>query len=87
MTSWIVVALVCFVLFVCIPSARHGQEAYASFLERFPPITDDEFVARCSPGTRRDVALGVRRTLAESLSVDYERIHPSARLGADLGAE
>jgi hypothetical protein len=56
------------------------------FNERFPPISDAEFLARCRPGTRPDVALGVRRVLSDSLGVDYERIYPSSRLIEDLGA-
>ena len=58
-----------------------------AFKERFPPISDAEFVARCRPGTRAEVALKVRATLADALGVDYERIYPSSRLMADLGAE
>jgi hypothetical protein len=55
--------------------------------ERFPPISDAEFVARCSPGTDPAVALKVRRILADCLCVEYDRIYPSARLVEDLGAE
>lgn len=61
--------------------------AEADFNKRFRPISDAEFLARCSPGIRPEVALGVRRVLAECLNVDYERIYPSSRIGADLGAE
>ncbi|ADB18282.1 hypothetical protein Psta_3621 [Pirellula staleyi DSM 6068] len=50
------------------------------WLERnFPPISDDEFMARCPPGTNRDVALKVRRIIAEQLGYPYERIHPTSR--------
>ena len=86
--GWILlVGVVLVVVTVCIPSAIQAKATMASFEARFPPITEDEFVAACAPGTKRFVALGVRRTIAESLAVDYERIHPSARLAADLGAE
>ena len=86
--SWILLlCVVLVVVTVCIPSAIQAKAATASFKERFPPITEDEFVAACAPGTPRFVALGVRRTVAECLGVEYERIHPSARLAADLGAE
>jgi hypothetical protein len=57
------------------------------FLERIPPISEAEFAALCRPGTDPDIALRVRRVLAESLAVDMERIYPSSRLLADLGAE
>ena len=51
------------------------------------PISDDEFMAKCDPGTSRDVALGVRRVISESLGVPYESIYPEHRLVEDLGAE
>jgi len=87
--GWIIVGLVglSLIVFVCIPSAKQGHARHLSFLERFRPISDDEFLARCQPGTRRDAALGVRRILAEYLGVEYERNHPNAKLAADLGAE
>jgi hypothetical protein len=52
----------------------------------FPPISDEEFLARCTPGTNPDIALRVRRVVSEHLDVPYERIHPSARFIQDLGA-
>ncbi|HYH63187.1 MAG TPA: hypothetical protein VD866_00670 [Urbifossiella sp.] len=59
----------------------------AEFEDRFPPISDDEFVARCTPGTSRHVALTVRRIVAEHLAVEYDRVHPSMRWIEDLGAD
>ena len=59
----------------------------AAFEERFPPISDDEFVALCRPGTDAAVALKVRQILAEALAAEYDRIYPSSRLMEDLGAE
>lgn len=55
--------------------------------EKFPPISDDEYMARCSPGTNREIALKVRRLLVDCLNIEYGRIHPSATLQGDLGAE
>lgn len=57
------------------------------FNEQFPAISDAEFMALCSPGTNPEIALRVRKVLADALNVDYERIHPSARIQQDLGAE
>jgi hypothetical protein len=57
------------------------------FDEKFPPISDDEFVARCAPGTSREVALKVRRIVAEHLAVRYDQIHPSVRFIEDIGAD
>lgn len=57
------------------------------FEESFPPITDAEFMARCTPGTSSRVALRVRRIVADNLAVEYERIYPSSSFIEDLGAE
>jgi hypothetical protein len=64
-----------------------GRERRLRFEERFPPISDAEFVARCSPGVNPDIALRVRRIISENLGVEYDRIHPSARWLEDLGAD
>ena len=58
-----------------------------NFKEKFPPISDDEFMARCSPGTRPEVALKVRRIVADHLAVKYEQIYPSMRFIEDIGAD
>lgn len=58
-----------------------------AFRERFPPISDEEFLARCPPGTDPEIALKVRETLSDARGVDRERIYPESRLIADLGAE
>jgi hypothetical protein len=57
------------------------------FNQRFPPISDAEFVARCTPGTNQQIALKVRRIVADRLGVEYERIYPSTRFVEDLGAD
>ncbi|WP_372898067.1 hypothetical protein [Stieleria sp.] len=54
------------------------------FRRRWPPISEDEFVANCSPGTNRERALKVRRIISEQLGVPYERIHPDQRFVEDL---
>ena len=55
--------------------------------KQFPPISNQEFLERCTPGTNPYIALKVRRILSESLGVEYERIYPESRLLEDLGAE
>jgi hypothetical protein len=62
--------------------AKRWQE---SFNSRFPAISDAEFVARCAPGIDAEVALRVRRVVAENIGVECERIYPSSRLMEDLG--
>lgn len=71
------------VLCICWACAKRRQ---AAFENRFPPISDAEFLARCSPGTDPSVALRVRKVLSDCLYVEYEEIYPSSRL-KDLGAE
>ena len=58
-----------------------------TFRERFPPISDAEFLARCKPGTNPGVALKVRRILVDHFAVEYERIHPDTSFVDDLGAD
>jgi hypothetical protein len=64
-----------------------GSIHTADFNARFPPISDEEFVARCTPGTDPDVALRVRRIIASHLAVEYERVHPSMSFIEDIGAD
>lgn len=51
---------------------------------KFPPISDEEFLAKCDLGTNPKIALKVRRILADSLGLEYETIHPNASLVKDL---
>ncbi len=57
------------------------------FEEQFPPISDAEFLALCSPDTDPKVALKVRRIVADYFAVEYERVYPSTRFIEDLGAD
>ena len=85
MAIWLIAitALIIVVVIFALPSTT-PQERLES---RFPPITDDEFVELCGPGTNRDVALRVRRIVAEQLGVEYDRIHPSCSFVNDLGCD
>ncbi len=56
-----------------------------AFNERFPPISDDEFMARCPAGTNPAIALKVRRIIAGQLGIEYERIYPESSFVDDLG--
>jgi hypothetical protein len=57
----------------------------AGFNKRFPPIDDDEFVRRCSPGVNRGIALRVRRIVSDAMGIEYQRVYPEQRFGEDLG--
>ncbi len=79
--------LILFLLIVLFSGVVFLKKQRTRFDERFPPISDAEYVARCRPKTNVHAALKVRRILSESLGVEYERIYPSSRLIEDLGAE
>jgi hypothetical protein len=74
----ILVILICFLV---------DRRAKKAFDKDFPPISDAEFLARCTPGVNPEVALKVRRMFADFLGVEYERIYPSSRIAEDLGAD
>lgn len=44
------------------------------------PITDEDFVAACSPGVNPVTALRVRDTIVDTLGVPAEMIHPDMTL-------
>jgi lambda repressor-like predicted transcriptional regulator len=44
-------------------------------------------MAQCTPGADPVVALKVRRIIADSIGVAYERIHPSTRFTDDFGTD
>jgi len=71
-------------ILVLVSLARRQGEL---FNKQFPPISDAEFIARCTPGVNPTVALRVRRIVANNLGVEYERIYPSTRFVEDLGAD
>jgi hypothetical protein len=75
------------VLVLCLLETKMVREKERGFRKRFPPISDGEFVARCAPGTNPTVALRVRRIMADTLDVEYERIYPSTGFIRDLGAD
>ena len=52
--------------------------------KKWPPISEDEFIRRCSPGVNRERALKVRRIISQQLGVEYDRIYPEQRFVEDL---
>jgi hypothetical protein len=75
------------VLTAALAAAAWMWRERVTYRERFPPISDVEFLARCRPGVNPDVALRVRRLVAEHFAVEYERIHPSMTFVEDIGAD
>jgi hypothetical protein len=82
-TSILVVGLALAVVLFIVTTSRDR----AAFNDRFPPISDAEFLARCSPGVNPDVALKIRRIVAEHFAVEYERVHPLMTFIEDIGAD
>jgi len=76
-----------FLLFLAVLLAKIADVVRNRGDGEFPPISDEEFLARCTPGTSAEVALKVRRIVASMLAVEYEQVYPSTRFIEDLGAD
>lgn len=61
-----------------------GTYKFVQWEEKSRPLTDEEFLSRCSPGVREETALKVRAILSDQLGIPVERIHPEHRLVEDL---
>ncbi len=81
-TSFAIILIVLGIV-ACVLDRRRQQ----SFEEKWPAIDDDEFLRRCSPGTRREIALTVRRIVSKHLCIPYEHIHPEQNFIDDLQAD
>ncbi len=57
------------------------------FRERWPAISDEEFLEKCPQGTSLDTAIRVRRIVAKQLGIPYEHIHPEQSFARDLGCD
>lgn len=80
----VAVVIVALILFAVVVVVLVGVTHRAAFADRFPPISDAEFVARCRPGTTPAVALAVRRIVARNLGIEYARVHPDMSFADDL---
>jgi len=75
------------ILFFAALCALDARRRAKKWRKQFPPISNQEFLERCTPGTNPYIALKVRKILSECLGVEYERIYPESRLVEDLGAD
>ncbi|MDY3563223.1 hypothetical protein R5W23_004722 [Gemmata sp. JC673] len=80
-------AVMCVIACVVLTVVVSARRARAALERRFPPISDAEFVMRCSPNVDPKIALKVRRMVAAHFAVEYERVHPSTGFVTDLGAD
>ena len=71
------------ILFIVV-LARHVVRVFRG---KYPPLSDDEFLDRCKPGTNRDVALKVRAIIADQLAIPPNEIYPEHRFVEDLKAD
>lgn len=55
--------------------------------QEWPPISEDEFIRRCSPGVDRERALRVRKIISTQWGIDYDRIYPEQNFVDDLGCD
>ncbi len=76
--------VVCLVIIavICLTCIQRGH--INRFAQKWPPISDEEFLARCPPGVDRDRALKVRRIVSEQLGLPYESIYPEQHFVNDL---
>jgi hypothetical protein len=86
LAAWIVAGIVAVVAVGLVYFARRMRNR-AVLEEYFPAISNAEFLARCRPGTDPEIALKVRRIVADRLGVQYERVYPSSRFLEDIGAD
>ena len=70
-----IVAVVVAIAICMVGEIRRAQKIRA----KYPPISDEEFMAKLPPGTSRDIAMRVRSIVAEQMGVDRERIHPDTK--------
>jgi hypothetical protein len=66
---------------------RADTRSFLDFDDRFPPLSDDQYLALFPPGTDHSVALKVRNIVARQLAIPSAQIYPSARFFEDLGAD
>jgi hypothetical protein len=67
--------------------AEWMRRKHAAFQERFPAISDADFLARFRPGIDPVVALGIRRLVAKHFAIEYARVHPAMTFIGDIGAD
>lgn len=70
----------------CLVSRFSHQEPKEPRRDMSRTVSDEEFLAACSVKDP-DVALRVRKVLADCLGLDEHEIHPEDRIVQDLGAE
>ncbi len=83
--SWEVISgIIGLVIILFIVEYYRDRIAKKEYLEKHPPLSDEEFVKRCGENVPPEVALKVRRIFSEISGMNYEHIYPDTRLIEDL---
>lgn len=69
------VILINLVILLVLKSIRDHNK----YVQKYPPISDEEFMARLPRGTSRDTALRIRAIISAQMGVPIENIHPETR--------
>ena len=87
--DWCLAALGMIVLVVVVVVSHRTPSVLSpsDFNTRFPPISDEEFLRRCGPGTNAEIALKVRDIIARQLAIPVNQIYPEQYLVSDLGCD
>jgi hypothetical protein len=78
------IAILMFAMLALIAIAVRGRRRRPFNVTPHP--SDEEFLAQCRPGVDREIALKVRRIVAEHFAVPYGRVMPSTTFIEDLNA-
>lgn len=85
--AFVVISFVVSLLFVMSFTSENAVIGMGKdFDEKWPVISDEEFVRLCSSEVDLEVARKVRDILSNMLGVERARIHPQQNLMDDLGA-
>ncbi|TWT64451.1 hypothetical protein [Rubinisphaera italica] len=84
MSWWIISGVIIFVTILAAVESYRDRIVKKEYLDKHPPLSDEEFVRRCGDNVPPEVALKVRRTFSETSGMDYEHIYPDTRLFEDL---
>ena len=84
LSPWMLIILWNRILRPAIVHHKQSRLKRQLFWKAHPPISDEEFIKRCSDGVRPDVALRVREVISDVACIDKEFIYPHMRFIEDL---
>jgi hypothetical protein len=72
------------VLVILVIALLRLKRERTEWVDRFPPISDEQFLAQCCPGADPEIALKVRQIVAKHSGIEYPRIHAHMNFVSDL---